>query len=42
VVFDPQKALDRYHRTFDWRKVHQGALLDDEDDQREAFYQGHK
>lgn len=41
-VFDPQKALDRYHRNFDWTKVHQGALLDDEDDQREEFYKGHK
>ncbi len=40
-VFDPQTALNRYNRHFDWTKVHQGALLDDEDDQRKEFYQGH-
>lgn len=37
-VFDPQKAMDRYNRTIDWRKIEKGPEMDDEDDQREEHY----
>ncbi|HOW72429.1 MAG TPA: phosphoesterase [Phycisphaerae bacterium] len=35
-VFDPSLALKRYDRTFDWRKLEGGPLLDDDDDFRES------
>lgn len=38
-VFDPQKAMARYNRSIDWRKVQQGPKMDDEDEQREEHYQ---
>lgn len=37
-VFDPQKAMNRYNKTIDWRKVQQGPKMDDEDEQREDHY----
>lgn len=37
-VFDPQKAMNRYHKHIDWRKIMQGPRMDDEDEQRKAFY----
>jgi YVTN family beta-propeller protein len=37
-IFDPQKAMSRYGKTIDWRKVEQGPEMDDEDDAREAHY----
>lgn len=37
-VFDPQKAMDRYSRTINWRKIEQGPKMDDEDEQREDHY----
>jgi hypothetical protein len=37
-VFDASKAMKRYKRDIDWRKVIQGPEMDDEDDQREKHY----
>jgi DNA-binding beta-propeller fold protein YncE len=37
-IFDPQKAMDKYNKTFDWRKIQQGPEMDDEDDQRREHY----
>jgi hypothetical protein len=37
-IFDPQKAMNRYNRSIDWRKIMQGPKLDDEDEQREDHY----
>jgi YVTN family beta-propeller protein len=34
-VFDPQKAMSRYNRTIDWRKIEKGPDMDDEDHERE-------
>jgi hypothetical protein len=33
-VFDADAAMKKFHRTIDWRKVKEGAEMDDEDDQR--------
>lgn len=41
-VFDPQKSMDRYDRTVDWRKIMQGPKMDDEDEQRTDHYQQKK
>ena len=41
-IFDPQKAMDRYDRTVDWRKIMQGPKMDDEDEQRTDHYQQKK
>ncbi len=38
-IFDPQKAMDIYHKTFDWEKIKQGPKLDDEGEQRKWFYE---
>jgi DNA-binding beta-propeller fold protein YncE len=38
-VFDPKLALKKYGRTFDWRSVEQDQKMDDEREQRIAFYQ---
>jgi hypothetical protein len=37
-VFDPQKALAKYGRDFDWRRAPQGLKMDDEREQRVEFY----
>ncbi len=37
-VFDPQVALRKYHKSFDWRKIQQGPKMDDETEQRKEFY----
>jgi hypothetical protein len=43
-VFDPQKAMNRYNKNIDWRKIIQGPKMDDEDEQRADHYnkQGNK
>ncbi len=41
-IFDPQKALTVYHKTFDLKKIQAGPEMDDEDDQRTSFYAQHK
>lgn len=37
-VFDPQKAMNRYNKTIDWRKIQQGPKMDDEAEQRTIHY----
>lgn len=37
-VFQPEKALQKYGKTFDWRKIQGGAKLDDEMEQRKEHY----
>ncbi len=38
-VFDPQKAMNRYNRNIDWRKIKQGPKMDNEGEQRQAHYE---
>ena len=33
-VFDPQKAMSRYNKTIDWRKIEKGPDMDDEEHER--------
>jgi hypothetical protein len=37
-VFDADKAMKKYHRTIDWRKIEQGPPLDNEENEREIMY----
>jgi YVTN family beta-propeller protein len=37
-IFDPQKAMNRYNKTIDWRKIEQGPKMDDESEQRAGHY----
>ena len=37
-VFDAQKAMNKYNRTIDWRKIEQGPKMDDEEEQRTGHY----
>ena len=37
-VFDPSKAMKKYKRDLDWKKILQGPAMDDEDEQRENHY----
>lgn len=37
-VFDPSKAMKKYKRDLDWRKIMQGPAMDDEAEQRENHY----
>ena len=37
-VFDVEKAMKKYHRNIDWRKIMQGPDMDDEDDMRKNHY----
>jgi hypothetical protein len=37
-VFDAEKAMEKYHKTIDWRKIEKGPELDNEDDIRETHY----
>lgn len=41
-VFDPQKAMSRYNKTIDWRKIEKGPEMDDEDREREDHYKQKK
>jgi DNA-binding beta-propeller fold protein YncE len=34
-IFDPQKAMSRYNKTIDWRKIEKGPNMDDEDHERQ-------
>ncbi len=38
-VFDVQKAMKKYNRTFDWRKIEQGPKMDAPSDMRANHYQ---
>ena len=37
-VFDVEKAMKKYNRNIDWRKIMQGPDMDDEDDMRKNHY----
>ena len=37
-IFEPQKAMSRYNKMFDWRKIQQGPKMDNEDEQRKEHY----
>ena len=37
-VFDPQKALNFYKKTFDWTKIQAGPKMDDPNQQRAEHY----
>ncbi len=37
-VFDAEKAMQKYHKTIDWRKIEKGPDMDDEDELREKHY----
>jgi YVTN family beta-propeller protein len=41
-VFDPQKAMSRYNRNIDWRKVKQGPKMDNEGELRKVHYEEDK
>ena len=41
-VFDLEKAMKKYNRSVDWRKVMQGPDMDDEDDMRKNHYKSTK
>jgi DNA-binding beta-propeller fold protein YncE len=41
-IFDPQKAMNRYNKTIDWRKIQQGPKMDDEKQQRADHYKQSK
>ena len=37
-VFDADKAMKKYHKTIDWRKIKQGPPMDNEENERENLY----
>ena len=37
-VFDTDKAMKKYHKTIDWRKIEQGPPLDNEEIERAVHY----
>jgi hypothetical protein len=37
-IFDAEKAMKKYNRTIDWRKIEQGPPLDNEQVERERHY----
>ncbi len=37
-IFDAEKAMKRYNRTIDWRKIEQGPPMDDEETERKVHY----
>ena len=39
-VFDPAKAMKRYKRDIDWKKIMKGPERDDEDELREKHNKG--
>ena len=41
-VFDPQKAMDIYKKTFDWQKILKGPKMDDINEMREEHYKQQK
>ena len=38
-IFDPSKAMKRYKRDLDWKKIMQGPDMDDKDDIRKRHYE---
>lgn len=41
-VFDPQKAMNRYNKNIDWRKIMKGPEMDDENEIRKEHYKQEK
>jgi len=41
-VFDPQKAMNRYNKNIDWRKIMKGPEMDDEEEIRKEHYKVEK
>ena len=41
-VFDPAKAMKKYNKEIDWRKIMQGPAMDDEKHQRTEHYKGNE
>lgn len=41
-IFDVEKAMKKYNRTVDWRKIMQGPAMDDVDDMRADHYNQQK
>jgi YVTN family beta-propeller protein len=39
-VFDPAKAMKKYNRDINWRKIMQGPAMDDEEEQRKRHQNG--
>ena len=37
-IFDAEKAMKKYHKTIDWRKIEKGPDMDDEEVERAAHY----
>jgi hypothetical protein len=37
-VFDADKAMKKYNKTINWRKIEQGPPMDDEDIERKVHY----
>lgn len=37
-IFDAEKAMKKYNKTIDWRKIEQGPELDNEDEERKVLY----
>jgi hypothetical protein len=37
-IFDPSKAMKKYKRDLDWRKILKGPEMDDEDELRKVHY----
>lgn len=41
-IFDPARAMSRYNREIDWRKIMKGPEMDDEDELRKNHYKSTK
>ena len=37
-IFDAEKAMKKYNKTIDWRKIEQGPELDNEEEERKVLY----
>jgi DNA repair ATPase RecN len=37
-IFDAEKAMKKYNKTIDWRKIEQGPELDNEEVERKMLY----
>jgi hypothetical protein len=37
-VFDAEKAMKKYNKTIDWRKIEQGPEIDNAEEERKVLY----
>jgi len=37
-IFDAEKAMKKYNKTIDWKKIEKGPDMDDEDEERTKLY----